>query len=114
MVVFKKNKYVRSLTWMGCACLAVALSAPAGAVSVVNLDVVPHTLSIDVGQPSEQQIVLQPSENWRSPYTLVKVKLPTGKHPDEISTLMDRDSWAIWKGGEFGVQQRRKVHGVAR
>ena len=78
-------------------------SCDASAASIVNLDSVAHQVKID----DELVITLQPNAHWERNQADLSVRLLNGAQPDHVYHLQDRDAWAIWPKGEFGMQMRR-------
>jgi hypothetical protein len=93
---------------------AVMLPMSAQAIEIINLDTVDHHIIVDVGKASEQEFVIVPNGKWKTNFAHVEVQVPDSKTPKEVFTLMDQDIWAIWKGGDFVVQQHRKNQGHAK
>ena len=84
--------------------VAFALSAfPAFAISITNLDKVPHTVTItDMG--NEQTVKLEPNENFRCCFSpSVQVELENGQSQDGEGEY----EYKIWPGGQLSLEDRR-------
>jgi hypothetical protein len=75
----------------------------ASAASIINLDSVAHQVRVD----DEPVFTLQPNAQWQREAADLSVQLPDGAKPEHVYRLQQRDVWAIWPKGEFGMQMHR-------
>jgi len=92
------------------AVILLLMPGTAMAITLTNLDTAHHQVAV-TGVGGETNVIeMEPGSTWQTFSPHVTLQLLTGKTCTAIRA-QDQDDYAIWKGGEMGVQKRRKPEG---
>lgn len=91
---------------LGMLLVLIALSAPAFAITVANLDRVPRLLHIEHIGGQMEHITLQPNQTYR--YTGPGIWMAVDNGPS--LRAIDNNDYAIWEGGKLRIQKYSKYY----
>lgn len=83
--------------------LSTNFTTAAEATSLVNLDNVPHNVTLEVAG-EEVTVSLMPYQRWSSSQYPIKVKYETYNSP----ALEVNGEYAIWHNGDIALQRKKK------
>ena len=89
-----------------CFSLLIFPCSSAQAISIKNLDKVPHQFAISEAGGEPYVIEVKPRGIYRTYGPEATVRLLDGNRPGDEVRGRWRDEFAVWPGGDFGIQKR--------
>ena len=93
-----------------CLTIFMVLPITAKAISVTNLDKVPHRLQIEVAGSTPEIVEIAPGDQWRSFTPIAYLRLLSAGQGTRLHTR-EYEEYVIWPGGDFGIQKQRRTKG---
>lgn len=99
-----KNSKLAAIIALFSTIFSALITSPAQAISITNLDTIPHQLSLSIANQPEI-ITIAPNETYRSNYPRLNMRLLDVAGANEIRAE-DLEEYAIWPGGKLLIQKR--------